>query len=75
MGMTYVHDKAYEDAATYFLHATKVEPSFHVSLLNAAVVYGQYLKNGEKATSLAREYLDRDDIFQRQMLVEWLGET
>ena len=75
MAMTYVHEKAYKDAATYFLHAAKVEPSFHVSLLNAAVVYGQHLKNGEKATRLAREYLDRGGIFQSQMLIEWLGET
>jgi len=75
MGMTYVHEKAYRDAATYFLHATKVEPSFHVSLLNAAVVYGQHLKNGAEATRLAGEYLDGGGVFQRKMLIEWLGET
>ena len=75
MAMTYVHEKAYKDAATYFLHAAKVEPSFHVSILNAAVVYGQHLKNGEKATRLAREYLDRGGIFQSHMLIEWLGMT
>ena len=75
MGIAYVHDKAYKDAATYFLHAAKVDPSFHVSLLNAAVVYGQHLKNGAEATRLAREYLDRGGIFQNQMLIEWLGET
>jgi type II secretory pathway predicted ATPase ExeA/tetratricopeptide (TPR) repeat protein len=75
MAMTYVHDKAYKDAATYFLHAAKVEPSFHVSLLNAAVVYGQHLKNGEEATRLAGEYLDSGGIFQSQMLIEWLGKT
>ena len=75
MGMTYVHEKAYEDAVTFFLHAAKVEPSFHVSLLNAAVVCGLRLGNGEKATRLAREYIDRGGLFQRQMLIEWLGET
>jgi tetratricopeptide (TPR) repeat protein len=75
MAMTYVHDKAYRDAASYFLHAVKVEPSFHVSLLNAAVVYGQHLENGTLATRLAREYLDRGGIFQSQMIIEWLSQT
>jgi len=75
MGMTYVHEKAYKDAASYFLHAAKVDPSFHVSLLNAAVVCGQHLKNSAKATSLAIEYIDGGGVFQRQMLIEWLGET
>jgi tetratricopeptide (TPR) repeat protein len=75
MGMTYVREKAYRDAATYFLHAAKVDPSFHVSLLNAAVVHGQHMKSSERATRLAREYLVRGGAFQRQMLIEWLGET
>jgi len=75
MGMTYVHEKAYADATTYFLHAAKVDPSFHMSLLNAAVVYGQRLENGEEATRWAREYLERGGLFHSRMITEWLGKT
>jgi tetratricopeptide (TPR) repeat protein len=73
LGRIYVEAGAYEEAVSLFLQALKVDPSFHPALLNAAVVYGQYLDNLETARNYLQEYLDKGGTMQREMLRGWLA--
>jgi Tfp pilus assembly protein PilF len=75
IGITCVREKEYESAVAYFLHAVRLRHSFLPALLNAAVVYGQYWEDNEKARRYAADYLNRGGRFQRSMLKEWLGST
>lgn len=73
LGRIYVEAGAYEEAVSCFLQALKIDPSFHPALLNAAVVYGQYLDNLEMARTYLQEYLDKGGTMQREMLRGWLA--
>jgi Tfp pilus assembly protein PilF len=75
LGIVYVQQRAYQKARDSFLQALGSETSSLTLVLNAAVVYGQYLEDAEMATKHLRDYMDRGGTFQRSVLQGWLDET
>jgi len=73
LGRIYIEGKSYDNAVSYFEQALQIDPTFQTALLNAAVVYGQYLGDMEKAKLYLRQYLDRGGTMQREMLKGWLA--
>jgi len=75
LGRIYIEAGSYQEAVSSFLQALEVDPSFHCALLNAAVVYGQYLDDMEKATEYLQQYLDQGGTRQREMIRGWLADS
>ena len=73
LGRIYVEGESYDHAASSFLKALEIDPSFLPALLNAAVVYGQYLDDMERATGYLRQYLEYGGTMQRDMFQGWLA--
>jgi len=71
LGRLSLEQKDYSQAAAYFLQASQLDPAFLPALLNAAVVYGQYLENTEKALELIRRYLDLGGSLNKELLGNW----
>jgi tetratricopeptide (TPR) repeat protein len=75
LGRIYVEAGSYQEAVSSFLQALEVDPSFHPALLNAAVVYGQYLDDMDKAKDYLQQYLDQGGTRQREMIRGWLADS
>lgn len=73
LGLMYLEKGEYEKAVALFLQASRIQPSFLPALLNAAVVYGEYLENVEKATDLMKKYLTMGGTHQKDMLEKWVA--
>ncbi len=73
LGRLYLEGGSYDHAASAFMHALEIDPSFLPALLNAVVVYGQYLDDMEKATAYLREYLEKGGTMQQEMFRGWLA--
>ena len=73
LGRIYVETGSYQEAVSSFLRALEVDPAFHPALLNAAVVYGEYLDDMEKATNYLEQYLEQGGTLQREMIRGWLA--
>jgi Flp pilus assembly protein TadD len=73
LGRLYVEGESYENAASSFLQALEIDPSFLPALLNASVVYGQYLDDMERTTSYLRQYLEKGGTMQQEMFRGWLA--
>ena len=75
LGILCIHEKEYKRAKEYLLRALELESVSHTSILNAAVLYGQYLEDTETATKYIRDYMDHGGEFQRSTLQGWLDVT
>ncbi len=75
LGRIYVEGESYDYAASSLLKALEIDPSFLPALLNAAVVYGQYLDDMERATDYLRQYLENGGTMQRDMFRGWLADS
>jgi tetratricopeptide (TPR) repeat protein len=73
LGRIYVESKSYDLGVSSFLKALEVDPGFLPALLNAAVVYGEYLDDMERATDFLRQYLEKGGTMQQDMLSGWLA--
>ena len=73
LGLIYVDAEAYQSAASSFLKALEIDPSFLPAMLNATVVYGQYLDDMQQATAYLRQYVDGGGTLQREMFQRWLA--
>ena len=73
LGRIYVEEESYDYAVSSFLKALNIDPSFLPALLNAAVVYGQYLNDIERATDYLRQYLENGGTIHRDMFRGWLA--
>jgi len=75
LGIVYIQEKEYKRAKDSFLRAERLNSFSHRSILNAAVLYGQYLDDAEMAKKYIRDYIDRGGTFQRTTLQGWLEVT
>jgi Flp pilus assembly protein TadD len=73
LGRIYVERESYDHAVSSFLKALDVDPAFLPALLNAAVVYGEYLDDIQRATDYLRQYLENGGTMQRSMFQGWLA--
>jgi tetratricopeptide (TPR) repeat protein len=73
MGRAYMEYGSYRKAVSSFIKALKIDPSFQPALLNAAVVYGQYLDDMDKAAVYLQRYLDEGGTMQQEMFEGWLA--
>jgi Flp pilus assembly protein TadD len=73
LGRIYMERESYDHAVSSFLKALELDPSFLPALLNAAVVYGEYLDDMDRATDYLRQYLEKGGTMQRDMFRGWLA--
>jgi tetratricopeptide (TPR) repeat protein len=72
LGRCYVETGHYQEAVSVLLRALEIDPNFHPALLNATVLYGEYLDDMEKATAYLQLYLDAGGTIQRGLFRGWL---
>jgi len=73
LGRIYVEGESYDYAVSSFLKALEVDPGFLPALLNAALVYGEYLDDMDRATDYLRQYMEKGGTMQHDMFRGWLA--
>jgi len=73
LGIVHAYRKAFREALSAFLEAEHKDRAFAPALLNAAVIYGEYLGDTENMTNYLSRYLEKGGTHQRDLLQAWLG--
>ncbi|MEW6442686.1 MAG: tetratricopeptide repeat protein [bacterium] len=71
MGLVHAAQKEYEKSIACFTDAEQARASFPPALLNAGVIYGEFLKDVPRATEYIQKYIDQGGTLHADFLKGW----